>query len=208
MNAFIPDGVALVLVIPAATAAILAVTPGYRLSARLNVLSSLLTFVAALSLFVRKPETGPYILVDDLNIVFIVLNTFVAFTTSVFSASYIAHELEIGRLTPIQLRFYHAMYPLLLFGMNLALVANNIGLMWVAIEMATLTTVLMVGIYRTPEAIEAAWKYFILGSVGTRSLCSAPFSSIWRRARSSARGWTGWCRRRSSRMYRPSIPRN
>jgi hydrogenase-4 component F len=50
--------------------------------------------------------------------------------------------------------------------MNLALVANNIGLMWVAIELATLTTVLMVGIYRTPEAIEAAWKYFILGSVG------------------------------------------
>ena len=166
MNAFVPDGVALILAIPAATAAILAVTPGYWLSARLNVLSALLTFVAALSLFVRKPETGPYILVDDLNIVFIVLNTFVAFTTSVFSASYIAHELEIGRLTPVQLRFYHAMYQLLLFGMNLALVANNIGLMWVAIEMATLTTVLMVGIYRTPEAIEAAWKYFILGSVG------------------------------------------
>jgi len=41
-----------------------------------------------------------------------------------------------------------------------------IGLMWVAIELATLTTVLMVGIYRTHEAIEAAWKYFILGSVG------------------------------------------
>ncbi len=166
MNAFVPDGVALILVIPAATAAILAVTPGYWLSARLNVLSALLTFIAALSLFVRKPETGPYILVDDLNIVFIVLNTFVAFTTSVFSASYIAHELEIGRLTAVQLRFYHAMYQLLLFGMNLALVANNIGLMWVAIEMATLTTVLMVGIYRTPAAIEAAWKYFILGSVG------------------------------------------
>jgi hydrogenase-4 component F len=166
VNAFVPDGVALILAIPAATAAILAMAPGYRLSARLNVLSSLLTFIAALSLFVRKAETGPYILVDDLNIVFIVLNTFVAFTTSVFSASYIAHELEIGRLTPVQLRFYHAMYQLLLFGMNLALVANNIGLMWVAIEMATLTTVLMVGIYRTPAAIEAAWKYFILGSVG------------------------------------------
>ncbi len=94
------------------------------------------------------------------------LNTFVAFTTSVFSASYIAHELEIGRLTPTHLRFYHAMYQVLLFAMNLALVANNIGLMWVAIEMATLTTVAMVGIYRTHEAIEAAWKYFILGSVG------------------------------------------
>jgi hydrogenase-4 component F len=58
------------------------------------------------------------------------------------------------------------MYQVMMFGMNLALVANNIGLMWVAIEMATLTTVLMVGIYRTHEALEAAWKYFILGSVG------------------------------------------
>jgi hydrogenase-4 component F len=58
------------------------------------------------------------------------------------------------------------MFQFMMFGMNLALVANNIGLMWVAIELATLTTILMVGIYRTPEALEAAWKYFILGSVG------------------------------------------
>src|SRR6185436_1128255 len=109
---------------------------------------------------------GTYLLVDDLNATFIVLTTFVGFTTSIFSASYIGHELEIGRLTPPFVRFYHAMYQVLMFGMNLALVANNIGLMWVAIEMATLTTVLMVGIYRTHEALEAAWKYFILGSVG------------------------------------------
>jgi hydrogenase-4 component F len=58
------------------------------------------------------------------------------------------------------------MYQALMFAMNLALLANNIGLMWVAVELATLTTVLMVGIYRTHEALEAAWKYFILGSVG------------------------------------------
>ncbi len=114
---------------------------------------------------VRPPPTA-YLFVDDLNIVFVVLSTFVGFTTSVFSASYIGHELEIGRLTARYLRFYHAMYQILMFAMNLGLLANNIGLMWVAIEMATLTTVLMVGIYRTHEALEAAWKYFILGSVG------------------------------------------
>ena len=107
-----------------------------------------------------------YLLVDDLNVVFIGLNSFVGFTTSVFSASYVGHELETGRLTPAYLRFYHAMYQVLMFAMNLALMANNIGLMWVAIELATLTTVMMVGIYRTHEALEAAWKYFILGSVG------------------------------------------
>jgi len=160
------DAVTLILAIPAVAAAVLALLPGYRLSAQLNVLASFLTLVAALSLFVAKPEPGPYLLVDDLNIVFIALNAFVGFTTSVFSASYIAHELETGRLTPVYLRFYHAMYQVMMFGMNLALVANNIGLMWVAIELATLTTVLMVGIYRTHEALEAAWKYFILGSVG------------------------------------------
>jgi hydrogenase-4 component F len=157
---------AAVLLIPLLAAGVLALLPDYRITARLNVFAALLTFLAALSLFFGRPEAGSYLLVDDLNNVFIVLTTFIAFTTSVFSATYIGHEMESGRLTPAFLRFYHAMYQLLMFAMNLALVANNIGLMWVAIELATLTTVLMVGIYRTHEALEAAWKYFILGSVG------------------------------------------
>src|ERR1700756_2852835 len=160
------DTLAAILLIPAMSAAILALMPDYRLTARLNVVATLLTFVTALSLFVVEPVSGQYLLVDDLNKVFIVLTTFIGFTTSVFSASYIEHEIEIGRLTPAFLRFYHAMYQTLMFAMNLALVANNIGLMWVAVEVATLTTVLMVGMYRTHEALEAAWKYFILGSVG------------------------------------------
>jgi hydrogenase-4 component F len=167
MSALAFDPVAMILLIPIAAAAILALVPDYRLGARINMLACLLTLLVALSLFVTEtPATGTYFLVDDLNIVFIALNTFVGFTTSVFSASYIGHELATGRLTPTYLRFYHAMYLLLMFAMNLALVANNIGLMWVAVEIATLTTVVMVGLYRTHEAIEAAWKYFILGSVG------------------------------------------
>src|SRR5438874_7549604 len=160
------DALAAILIIPAVAAGLLSVLPGYRLTARLNVIATFGTFVAALLLFVHRPAPGPLTQIDDLNIVFVVLNTFVALTTSIFSASYIEHELETERLTPVYLRFYHAMYQILMFAMNLALVANNIGLMWVAIELATLTTVLMVGIYRTHEALEAAWKYFILGSVG------------------------------------------
>jgi Proton-conducting membrane transporter len=159
-------GLAGVLLIPLLSAALLAALPDYHLTARLNVAAALLTFVTAVMFFFVEASPGPYLLVDDLNKVFIVLTTFVAFTTSVFSASYISHEMKTGHLTPISARFYHAMYQLLMFAMNLALLANNIGLMWVAIELATLTTVLMVGIYRTHEALEAAWKYFILGSVG------------------------------------------
>ena len=155
-----------VLVVPAVAAALAAMLPDYRITARLNVLATSLTLICAVALLFAKPQPGSYLLIDDLNGTFIVLTTFVGFTTSIFSASYIGHELDIGRLTPSSVRFYHAMYQVLMFAMNLALVANNIGLMWVAIELATLTTVLMVGIYRTHEALEAAWKYFILGSVG------------------------------------------
>ena len=155
-----------IILISLVAAALLAAIRNYRLSANLNVLASLVSFLCAIGLLVSRPANNQYLLIDDLNIVFILLNTFVGFTTSVFSASYIAHELETGRLTPGYLRFYHAMFQLMLLGMNLALLANNIGLMWVAVELATLTTVVMVGIYRTHEAIEAAWKYFILGSVG------------------------------------------
>ena len=160
------EPVTAVLLIPAAAAVLLALLPGYWLSARLNVLAALATLLSALSLLVQRPAPTGYLFVDDLNIVFIVLGAFVGFTTSAFSTSYIGHELETGRLTPTHLRFYHAMYQTLMFAMNLGLLANNIGVMWVAVELATLTTVLMVGIYRTPEALEAAWKYFILGSVG------------------------------------------
>ncbi|MCP5420662.1 MAG: hydrogenase 4 subunit F [Gammaproteobacteria bacterium] len=158
--------VAALLLIPLSAAVLLVLLPGYRVAARLNVVATLLTLLSAITLFHVRPPANLYLLVDDFNIYLIVLNTWVGFTTSVFSASYIGHELATGRLTPVYLRFYHAMYQGLMFAMNLALLANNIGLLWVAIELATLTTVMMVGIYRTHEALEAAWKYFILGSVG------------------------------------------
>lgn len=161
------DPLTAVLACPLGAAMLLAILPGNRLAALINTLASLATFGAALAILLgRRPEAGQYLFIDDLNIVFIVLNTFVGLTTSIFSGGYITHELETGRLSPLRLRFYHGMYQLMMFGMNLALISSNIGLMWVAVELATLSTVVMVGLYLTPEALEAAWKYFILGSVG------------------------------------------
>src|SRR5438270_13894028 len=125
MNTIAP--LILVFAIPLASAATLAVIPDYRLSSWINSIASLLTLIAALLLFVIPRHADDFLLLDDLNIVFIVLNSFVGFTTSVFSATYIAHELQTGRLTPVYLRFYHAMYQAMLFGMNLALAANNLG---------------------------------------------------------------------------------
>jgi len=155
-----------VLLIPAVAVPLLALVPNYRLGAALNVLASGLTFLAGVSLLFAQRVRSDLLIIDDFNIYLVTITTFVAFTTSIFSASYIGHELETGRLTPNFLRFYHALYQAMIGAMNVALVANNIGLLWVGVEVATLSTVMMVGIYRTPEAVEAAWKYFILGSVG------------------------------------------
>jgi hydrogenase-4 component F len=154
------------LIIPGIAIPVLALVRNYRVGAALNVVAAGASLVAGIALLFAPRSRSDLIIVDDFNIYLITLTTFVGFTTSIFSASYIAHEIEIGRLTPTFLRFYHAMYQALLGAMNVALLANNIGLMWVGVEVATLSTVMMVGIYRTPEAIEAAWKYFILGSVG------------------------------------------
>jgi hydrogenase-4 component F len=152
--------------IPVVAVPLLALIADYRIGAALNVLASGLTFAAGVSLLFAERVRSDVLIIDDFNIYLVTLTTFVAFTTSIFSASYIGHELAIGRLTPTFLRFYHALYQAMIAAMNVALIANNIGLMWVGVEVATLSTVMMVGIYRTPEAVEAAWKYFILGSVG------------------------------------------
>ena len=155
-----------VLLIPFVAALVLALVTDYRWGAAINILACGLTFAAGVSLlFVDRVRTD-VLLIDDFNIYLVTLTTFIGFTTSIFSASYIGHELETGRLTPNFLRFYHALYQAMMGAMNLALVANNIGVLWVGVEVATLSTVMMVGIYRTTAAVEAAWKYFILGSVG------------------------------------------
>ena len=83
MTALSFDAVAAILIIPVVAAALLATLPSYRMTARLNVAASALTLLSALSLLLTdRPQPGQYLLVDDLNIVFIVLNTFVGFTTS------------------------------------------------------------------------------------------------------------------------------
>ena len=146
----------LILLVPAIGVAALAVVSDYRASAWLNVVLSAIALAGSLLLFAAPMRTGSYFIIDSFNIYLVALNTFVGFTTSIFSASYIAHELDEGHLTPGYLKFYHALYQVMMTAMSLALLSNNLGLMWVGIEVATLSTVIMVGIYRTPQALEAA----------------------------------------------------
>lgn len=161
-----------VLGIPLAGGAVLA-TWGHRDRAMdLNVAFSLGTFVAACVLTVQVIAEGPRFVwqreffIDALNVFLVTLTAFVGFTTSIFSRPYMRVERDHGKMTPPRLRLYHSMYQLFSFTMLLALMTNNMGMLWVAMEAATLTTVLLVSVYRTAASLEAAWKYFILCGVG------------------------------------------
>ena len=104
--------------------------------------------------------------IDAFNVYLVVLTAFVGTTTAIFSRPYMRHVCTEGRCTPRRMRLYHSMFQGFLFTMLLALTTDNLGVLWVAVEGATLATVLLVSLYRTPEAVEAAWKYFILCGVG------------------------------------------
>ncbi len=138
----------------------------------INVAVGAVTFATslamALDVFAHGPtlSSGRMFYIDAFNVYLVALTAFVGLTTSIFSRPYMRHEVERGRLTDGRLRLYHAMYQGFQFAMLLALSTNNLGVLWVAMEAATLTTVLLVSLYRTPESIEAAWKYFILCGVG------------------------------------------
>src|SRR5437660_2041716 len=173
--------VVLVLTLPLVGAAVLALIGERDYAPEVNVAASLCTFVAAAALTARVISSGPMLVLDRLffvdpfNVFLVALTAFVGFTTSLFSRPYMRIERAHGRLSTGRLRLYHSMYQLFNFTMLLALLTNNMGILWVALEGATLATVLLVSLYRTPASLEAAWKYFILCGVG---IAQALFGTI------------------------------
>lgn len=155
---------------------------GHRSYARdVNVAFSASSFIAACVLTVQIIADGPLFaldkqfFIDPLNVFLVTLTAFVGMTTSIFSRPYMRVEQDHGKMTPGRMRLYHSMYQFFAFTMLVALTTNNMGTLWVSMEAATLTTVLLVSVYRTPASLEAAWKYFILCGVG---IAQALFGTI------------------------------
>jgi hydrogenase-4 component F len=162
----------LTLAIPLAGILIGALFGHRRYAGWINVALTAATLVASLWLALTVLEQGPLLskskllYIDAFNVYLVALTAFVGFTTAIFSRPYMQHEVETRQLGRRRMRLYHSMYQGFMFTMQAALTTNNIGILWVAMEGATLATVLLVSLYRTPESVEAAWKYFILCGVG------------------------------------------
>ena len=162
----------ILLVFPLFAAVVLAFVGDRKYAPEINIAGSAATFLAGIALALDVYTNGPmlagnkFFFVDAFNVYLAVLTSFVSMTTAIFSRRYMRREREHGRVGHWGMRFYHAMFQLFIFAMLLCLLTNNIGVLWIAMELATLSTVLLVSLYRTPTAIEAAWKYFILCGVG------------------------------------------
>jgi hydrogenase-4 component F len=161
-----------ILVFPIFGIIIMACFGHLRIAGKLNMLFSAATFIASIFLVTTVYHHGSILTlhqqfyIDAFNILSIVLTTLIATTTAWFSIDYMWHQITTGKISRMRLRLYYAMYQVFTLTMLITLTTNNIGILWVAMEGATLATVLLVSLYRTPEAIEAAWKYFILCIVG------------------------------------------
>ena len=131
-----------------------------------------LSILAGLALAGRVLWGGPLTAFDGLVVLdafgayVLGLTAIVAGLAMAASPRYIRHEVAEGSIPAHVEGSYYAL--LLWFVASLAAVPllDNLGLLWVAIEATTIVSALLVGITRTPDAIEAAWKYLILGTVG------------------------------------------
>lgn len=137
-----------------------------------SVFLSTLSFIIALPLIIKAYQTSApifymdhWLFCDKLGAFFLGINTFVAMTINYYALSYLNNESRVG-LYGIIYRFFHTFFHLFFIGTLIVTLSNNIGVIWIAIELATISSVVLVALYQTSEALEAAWKYLILCGVG------------------------------------------
>jgi hydrogenase-4 component F len=103
---------------------------------------------------------------DALSALVIGLISFVALACAIYAVGYFRRDLKNGRIVDSQLRRYYVLTPMFVSAMLLVPLADNLGVMWVAIESTTLASVLLVTFYNQKTSFEAGWKYIIIGSIG------------------------------------------
>jgi len=104
--------------------------------------------------------------IDALSCVFIVTISVINFASAVYSIGYIKQDIKEGHIKEKKSNAYYSLFNLFTFSMFLVPMLNNLGFIWVAIEMTTLVSAFLVGFYNKKTSLEAAWKYIIICSVG------------------------------------------
>jgi hydrogenase-4 component F len=109
---------------------------------------------------------GDALRVDGLSALVLVLSAFVGLASGAYSVGYLRRNAARGLVTPWRRREFDALVPLYVFAMLLVSVANNLGILWIAVELTTLLSVFLVAFHNRDTSLEAAWKFLVLGSLG------------------------------------------
>ncbi len=109
---------------------------------------------------------GGLFYVDSVSAIVLDIVILIGLLASIYSIGYLEHELAEGKITPKKIKLYYTFMYSFMFAMILALTVNNMGILWIAIEATTLASTFLVGFYGDKHAVEAAWKYVIICSVG------------------------------------------
>jgi hydrogenase-4 component F len=157
--------------VPVLASLVAATARDARTLARSAVAASLLAAagfgtVAGL-VFARGPLFfGTLWTVDRFAAMMLVLILVVWVAASLSSVRYIGTEHEAGILSLRKVRLYYGLLPLFALAMLLTVTTDHLGVLWVALEATTLATTPLVALYQKDGAIEAAWKYLLLCSLG------------------------------------------
>ncbi len=148
------------------------VTTKIKTLGRLNALAHLviLGFSIGLLFTVAIPRQAfalfNFFYCDALSAFFIFVIAAVNFAAALYSVGYIVRDVAEGVISEKKARVYYLLFDLFAFSMFFVTLVNNLGMMWVSIEMTTLISAFLVGFYNTKYSVEAAWKYIIICSVG------------------------------------------
>jgi hydrogenase-4 component F len=162
--------VGILVILPALLSLLSWLGSGWAL--RLTAFAHLGLWVQAIRVTLRIAESGTvtdwggFFRLDGLSALFLMIIALVATLTSWFGVVYFTREMSQQHLTPKKLSEYLFWFNLLVATMYLTVTAVNLGVVWVAIEATTVTSVLLVGFDNQRSAIEAAWKYGLICSVG------------------------------------------
>lgn len=144
-----------------------------------NLAGSLLTSGILFTIVYRVGVEGVFnsgmLYVDHLSVVLLSVVALLTVTAMLFSLSYMEKELAYGHISAKMLPRYYGLLNVFIFTMISVLVVENLGLMWVAVEATTLASALLVAFYFNRSALEAAWKYVMVCTVG---ICLALLGTI------------------------------
>jgi len=162
--------VALVAVPFAAAIASLIAPP--RAGAAITVTSGVASFGLVLALVPaaahRTLGYGSYVRVDAVSVIFMLATGFLYAAVAVYCAGYVRKETE-GEEPAAARRYtrrFYALFNLFGWSMLVAPTMNSLALLWIAVEVTTVVSALLVALENTDAAVEAAWKYVLIASAG------------------------------------------